>query len=333
MDIIIMEKTAYLLVNFGGPRTLSEVEEFLIELLTDQEVIRTSLPAFLHRLLFTRVAKKRSRKVIPDYEAIGGGSPLFEDTEEIAKSVGEILGKDVITFHRYLPATHAAFLEKMKECEDAERICVFPLFPQFSYTTTGSIALWFKKHLPTKLQSKLQWVRSYPEHPSYIAVMQKCLSEFLQEAKLKEEETVILCSAHGLPKRYVATGDVYQKECVLSFDHLKRHFPSALFLLSYQSQFGKEEWIQPYTAEVCEQMCKWSKERNNVVVVPLSFTSDHIETLYEIEQLYLGSIRKNGLNAFRCPALNRRSDWIRAIVEIVSTMPKESNQRLLRSSI
>jgi ferrochelatase len=218
----------------------------------------------------------------------------------------------------------------MEACRDVDRICVFPLFPQFSYATTGSIALWFKRHLSADIQGKLEWIKSYPGHPSYIAVMQKCLSEFLSGKGLKEEETVVLCSAHGLPKRYIATGDVYQEECLLSFQRLQRCFPSALFLLSYQSQFGKEEWIQPYTAEVCERICEWTEGRKNVVVVPLSFTSDHIETLYEIEELYLGSIRKNGLNGLRCPALNCRRDWIEVIADMFLSSPKEDNRALIR---
>lgn len=82
-----MNAKTYLIVNFGGPRDLNEVEEFLIELLTDQEVLRTPFPAFLHRMLFTRVAKKRSKKVVPDYALIGGKSPIFEDTEAVAEKV------------------------------------------------------------------------------------------------------------------------------------------------------------------------------------------------------------------------------------------------------
>ncbi len=325
-----MDKTAYLLVNFGGPRDLNEIEEFLIELLTDQEVIRTSFPAFFHRLLFTWVAKKRSKKIAPDYASIGGRSPIFEDTEEIAKSVSEILGKKVLTFHRYLPKTHTQFLEKMENLRDAHQIRVFPMFPQFSYATTGSMALWFSKRLSPEIQGKMQWVKSFAGHPSYIDALQKCLRGFLSEKGLKEEETVILCSAHGLPQRFICTGDIYQEECRLSFDLLKSYFPAALSLLSFQSQFGKEEWIRPYTAEVCERICDWSQGRKNVVVVPLSFVSDHIETLYEIEELYLTAIHKNGLNAYRCPALNRRRDWVEAIGELFKGAEGVGNPMLIR---
>ncbi len=324
--------TAYLLVNFGGPRDISEIEEFLISLLTDQEVIRTPFPAFIHRFLFTRVAKKRSKKIAPDYLAIGGKSPIFEDTEAIAKNVGQILETEVITFHRYLPKTHAAFIEKMESLQDVEQIRVVPMFPQFSFATTGSIALWLKQHLTSKTLDKLQWVKSYAGNPSYIAAMENCLRIFLREKGLKEEETVLLFSAHGLPQDFISTGDIYEEECRLSFEKLRSCFPEALPRLSYQSQFGKKEWIRPYTTEVCEQICDWSQGRKNVVVVPLSFTSDHIETLYEIEELYVGRIREKGLNAFRCPALNLGSDWMETLAGLFKEHAVVNNQMLVRKN-
>lgn len=328
-----MGSTKYLLVNFGGPRDLLEIEEFLIELLTDQEVIRTPFPKFIHNLLFTRVAKKRSKKILPDYALIGGKSPIFDDTESIAKCTGEVLKTDILTFHRYLPKTHDSFLKSIENLKDAEQIRVFPLFPQFSYATTGSIALWLSKKLSANTLKKLRWIKSYPSNASYIAAMEKCLRDVLKEKDLKEEETILLFSAHGLPQRFICTGDPYQEECVLSFNEIRNRFPSALARLSYQSQFGKEEWIRPYTSEVCENISSWAEGRKNVVIIPLSFTSDHIETLYEIEELYLEPIRKTGLTAIRCPALNLREDWINTVAELFESSDLLCNEALLRKDI
>jgi len=327
-----MEKKAYLLVNFGGPRDLNEIEEFLIELLTDQEVLRTPFPAFIHRLLFTRVAKKRSKKVAPEYALIGGKSPIFEDTEAIAEKVGRKMGAEVLVFHRYLPKTHCSFIDKIEGLHQISEICVFPMFPQFSYATTGSIALWLNTHLSKSVVNKLSWVKSYPDHPSYIVAFEHCLREFLTEKALKEEETVLLFSAHGLPQKFIDKGDIYERECELTFNRLKKCFPKAHAQLSYQSQFGKEEWIRPYTAEVCEKINVWGEGRKNAVVVPLSFTSDHIETLYEIEKLYLPLICNAGLQAYRCPALNQREEWMKSIVELFQERAKVKNSMLLRKN-
>jgi ferrochelatase len=322
-------KKAYLLVNFGGPRDLQEIEGFLIELLTDQEVLRTPFPAFLHRLIFTRVAKKRSKKIAPDYALIGGKSPIYEDTEAIAEQVGGILGEQVLVFHRYLPKTHAEFIEKIENLQASE-IRVFPMFPQFTYATTGSIALWFSKHLSSRTLHRLSWVKSYPGHPLYIAAFEQLIAEFFEQQSLREEETALLFSAHGVPQEFVDTGDCYQRECTESFNLLQKRFPKAVAKLSYQSQFGKAEWIRPYTAEICEAK-EWTEGRKNAVIVPLSFTSDHIETLYEIEHLYLPSVRKAGLRAYRCPALNRREGWVRAIAQIFQNEQGAANSQLVRT--
>jgi ferrochelatase len=323
-------RVAYLLVNFGGPRNLDEIEGFLVELLTDREVIRTRLPSWLHRLVFKRIAKKRVPRITPDYALIGGKSPIFEDTESVAASVGEKLESKVLTFHRYLPQTHPGFLEKMEDLRDVDTIHVVPMFPQFSYSTTGSIALWLSRHLSLSMVTKLRWIRSYPEHSSYIRVVERCLREFLMENNLKEEETLLLFSAHGLPKSYVDTGDPYEKECRLSFDQIRQRFPKALSKISFQSQFGREEWIRPYTIEVCRRIGDHAEGRRNVVLFPLSFTSDHIETLYEIEHLYLQEIRKGGFHAVRCPALNRRIYWIDFLAELFTQEEGLPNSRLIR---
>jgi ferrochelatase len=311
---------AVVLANFGGPRSLEEVEEFLVELLSDQEVLRTPFPAWIHRLLFKRVARKRSRSVREDYALIGGRSPIFEDTESLALLLE---GFEVVTFHRYLPKTHPLFLERMEQIS-SERITVFPCFPQFSYATTGSMALWFQRHLPSSVVERLDWIRSYPSHPLYIAAMCQVLREFLEKNHLKEEEVLLLFSAHGLPQQFIDTGDSYQRECEQSFAAICAHFPNALVQLSYQSQFGKDPWIQPYTKEVCQKI---SLERRHVVVIPLSFTSDHIETLYEVEHLYLPLIRASGLFAYRCPALNLREEWVEAIASLIREKSLSGHRR------
>lgn len=195
-----VDDVAYLIVNFGGPRDLNEVEEFLVTLLTDQEVIQTPFPPFLHRLLFTRVAKKRTKTITGDYAKIGGKSPIFEDTEAVAAQLRERLNGPVLTFHRYLPKTHAEFLQNMRAIAHHEKIRIFPLFPQFSYATTGSIALWFSKHLPRDLLNKMDWIKSYPAHTAYLRAFAEIIQEELENKKWKEEETILLFLRTVFPK-------------------------------------------------------------------------------------------------------------------------------------
>ena len=306
----------YLIANFGGPRHLQEVGIFLNALLTDPDVIRTPLPKWLHRWNFSRVAAKRAKVVVKDYEKIGGKSPIYEDTENIALGLRDLLQGDVLAFHRYLPGTHQSFKDVI-HFSSCDEIHVFPMFPQFSYVTTGSVARWFEDNLEERVLNKMRWVASYAGHPAYIRCFQRLIQEFLAEQGLKEEETFFLFSPHGLPKKYVEDGDIYETECQLSYGRILSAFPNVKSVLAYQSKFGKGEWLRPYTNELCEEVLSWHEGRKNIVFIPLSFTSDHIETLFEIEELYLPLIQAKGLRAFRCPALNLRRDWIEAIAQIL----------------
>lgn len=306
-----------ILANFGGPRNLEEIETFLKSLLNDQEIIRSGFPPFLHRFLFNRVAKKRAPKVAPDYEEIGGKSPIFEDTETIAAFLRKSFGCPVSTFHRYLEDTHKSFIDEIEGCQE-EKIIVFPFFPQFSYATTGSIALFFAEHFSSKVQAKLLWIRSFAEDPFYIANFQKIIRETLENHHIAEADAAILFSAHGIPKKFAATGDPYVKECEATYKAVAAAFPEAATLLSYQSQFGKEEWIRPYTKKVCEDPFSWNQGRTRIFIAPLSFPTDHIETLFEIEKLYIRQLREKGLEAWRIPALNLRENWLNALPDVIT---------------
>lgn len=324
-----MKSIGYIIANFGGPRDLSEVRPFLESLLTDQDVVRTKFPPIIHNYLFKRVAKKRALKIADDYKAIGGGSPIFADTEAVAALLRKRLKGPILTFHRYLPATHDTFIERaqMMTCD---AIRVFPMFPQFTYATTGSIARWFEKKLPKDIVNKIRWVKSYPAHPGFISAQQKSIRQFLDQHGLKDEETILLFSAHGVPENFVATGDLYQDECEASFKSVMKAFPNVSGRLSYQSKFGPEEWLKPYTIDACKEIRKWNNGRSNVVFVPISFTSDHIETLFEIETEYMTVIRQEKLNAYRLPALTLNKEWIQAIGDILEEVELCNNQMLVR---
>ncbi len=315
-------------MNFGGPRTLKEVLPFLESLLTDEEVIRTSLPSWIQRLFFRYIARKRALKSAKEYALIGGGSPIYADTEWVATALSKRMGIPILAFHRYLEDTHDTFCEMLQQY-DPEKILVFPLFPQFSYTTTGSIAKWFQEHLGFKWTQKMQWVKSYSAHTLYIKVMVACAQEFLQEQGLQESDTVLFCSAHGLPKQFILEGDPYQKECEASFKAIACCFPQAHAILAYQSKFGRQEWLTPATGTLCRQPQLFMEGKKQVVFIPVSFSSDHVETLFEIEG-YVSCLQKLGVPAYRCPALGRREDWMDAAAEMLKENAFVSNDALIR---
>jgi ferrochelatase len=323
------KKICYLIVNFGGPRTLTEIEPFLRELLTDRDVVRTSFPSLIHNYIFRKIARKRSEKTAKEYIHMGGGSPIYADTEAVAKALQEKLPHPLLTFHRYLPATHEAFIQQASSLE-SEEIRVFPLFPQFTYATTGSVARWFREKLPYTIVNKMRWIKSYPAHPAFVRAHQNNIEEFLQSHQLQQEEIALLFTAHGIPEQFVLTGDIYQSECELSFSAVARGFPKALSKLAYQSKFGPGEWLRPYTSEMSQNVHKWNEGKKHIVFVPNSFTSDHIETLCEIENEYMVPIKEQELQAYRVPALTLRKDWIDAIESILQETNLCHNQMLIR---
>lgn len=303
---------ALLLADFGEPRTSGEVGEFLSEMLKDQKLLDTPFSLWLHRALFSLVAKVKTEALTKKYALIGG-SCLFERTELLAQEVGGRLGLPAFVLHRYLPATHAPLFAHL---QPFQALLVFPLFPQFSEATVGGMSHFLSSHLPSSLTKRTKWVPCYAGHPLYVAAMQRALRDFLAQEGLDEQETLLLFSAHGLPQKRVDAGDPYQKECELSFKLIAEGFPKARSLLSYQSRVGFRAWTRPYTSTVCKQV----EGKKNGVVVPLSFPSDHIETLYEVEHLYLPLLRQREVRAYRCPALNLRLDWI----ETIACLCKES---------
>ncbi|MCB1180557.1 MAG: ferrochelatase [Chlamydiia bacterium] len=323
------KKRGYLLVNFGGPRSLVEVRPFLEALLTDQEVVRTKFPSFIHKLLFKKIAKKRAIKIQNDYASIGGKSPVYEDTEHVANALRRQLHGPLVTFHRYLPATHKESLYQIKTL-DVDKIVVFPMFPHFTYATTGSCATFFDRHLPSKINFKIRWVKSYPTHPAFIDLFSYCINEYLAQHHLRANNTVLLFSAHGLPKLFIDTGDIYQSEIENTFFKVMEQFPEAVGQLAYQSKFGPGEWLTPSTEDVCRDVDIWNKDKKAVLFIPISFTTDHIETLFEIEKKYVPLIKKKGIDVHRLPAFNGRKEWIDTILAILRDAPFSSNSMLLR---
>ncbi|MGR3973799.1 MAG: ferrochelatase [Candidatus Rhabdochlamydia sp.] len=321
-------KTPIILANFGGPRDLQEVKEFLIELLTDEDVIRTPFPRQIQTWLFRKIATRRAQRVVHDYSLIGGKSPLFEDTEQLALLLEAQTGRKVITFHRYLPLTHPHFLNKVLEVKE-NSFTILPLYPQQSFTTTGSVARFFKTHLPSSVVSRFEWIASYAAHPAYIRAVQEVICKHLNTQGLDEESTFFLFSAHGLPQKFIKEGDGYEQECYTSYQAIMQRF-KAPSLLAFQSQFGLRKWLTPSTRDLCQHPHTWNQRRPHILIIPLSFTSDHLETLFEIEQEYIPLLKTHGVNASRCAALNQEKVWIEALIHILQQTDLCSNEVLIR---
>lgn len=308
-----MRYDGIILANFGGPRTSDEIYLFLKTLLCDQDVIQTGWMPSVHRLLFSYIAKKRTAKVAKDYAKIGGASPIYFDTLNLKKYLEDEFKLPVYDFHRYLPQTHQQFLTAVDN-HKGDNLLVFPLFPQFSFATTGSIARFFEDNLCGRTLEKLQWLASYETHPSFINAYVHNIKHKMKQYNLEEKDVCLFYSFHGVPKKFTCFNDPYQKQCLASFEAIKKEFSLCDHVMAFQSKFGKGQWLTPYTIDLVEGDLKWLKKKH-VLFVPLSFTSDHIETLFEIEYEYKQVLEKKGISAFRVDAIGSDFAWVKQIID------------------
>ena len=317
-------KPGVLLFNLGGPERLSDVKPFLYRLFSDPEIVRVKWTPLRKALAYT-IATVRHKTSKGYYRQIGGGSPLRRLTEEQARALAAKLksrGRDVQTFVGM--CTWHPFLDEAVEDiqrSDVDHLVILPLFPQYSVTTTGSGFAVLRRLLDRGLASKklhIQWIRSWPDQPTYVESFANAISRELRNFA-DPSKVHILFSAHSIPERYVREGDPYleqtKKTVELVMDRIERRNP---YQLSFQSKIGPLKWLEPFTSDVITALGK--QGIRDVLVVPISFVSEHIETLYELDILFQKIAREARIQNFRrVPALNSDPTFIQALAEIVES--------------
>jgi ferrochelatase len=315
-------KLGVLVFNLGGPETLSDVKPFLYQLFSDPEIIRIKW-APLRKAVAYMIATLRKKKSQGYYAQIGGGSPLRRLTEEQAAALEAELkrrGLDAKTFVGM--CTWKPFLSEAVEQvahSGVDRLVILPLFPQYSFTTTRAGSEVLKRLIASRpnLQAlDTTWISTWAEHPTYIesfaSFIQRELEKFGEPDKVQ-----LLFSAHSIPESYVREGDPYLDQTKASveriMDRLGRKNP---YQLSFQSKIGPVKWLEPSTNSVIADYGK--RGIANVLVIPISFVSEHIETLYELDILYEHVAKDAGIPNFRrVPALNSDPLFIRALADVV----------------
>jgi len=317
-------KIGVLLFNLGGPERLEDVRPFLYKLFSDPEIIRVKFTP-LRKLIAFSIATLRHRKSEGYYRQIGGGSPLRRLTEEQARSLqAELMGRGreaqafvgMCTWHPFFSETL-----KSIEASGVNRLVILPLFPQFSVTTTGSGFSLLRQLIDRNPHLKaldIRWIQSWQDHPLYIESFARMIEREL--SKFPNPPAVqLLFSAHSIPESYVKEGDPYLDQTRQSveriMDKLGRKNP---YQLSFQSKIGPVKWLEPFTNDVIVDFGK--RGIHDVLVVPISFVSEHIETLYELDILYKHVAEDAGVKNFRrVPALNSDPAFINALAEIVES--------------
>lgn len=311
------EVTGVLLLNLGGPDSLSAVRPFLFNLFSDRDIIRLG-PKFLQKPLAYLISTMRHGKTEGFYKQIGGKSPIFEitaaqagDLEKALNSVGGPRYSVFIGMRYWHPLIDDVVPEI--HLKGIERLVVLGLYPHYSVATTGSSVSKFKK-VVAGLPIRSIMIPSWHDHPLYIEALVNNIKNGMENFRDSSDPLHLLFSAHSLPARFIEEGDPYVDQIegtireVMSKINLPHH-------LSYQSRSGPVKWLEPSTDHMIESLAE--KGVRNLLVVPISFVSDHIETLYEIDILYRRMAEGLGMRLERVVSLNTSPLFISALKDIV----------------
>ncbi|MBN3951104.1 MAG: ferrochelatase [Nostoc sp. NMS7] len=333
-----MGRVGVLLLNLGGPDKLEDVGPFLYNLFSDPEIIRLPF-RWLQKPLAWFIASRRTRTSQANYKQIGGGSPLRRITEAQGQALKEQLGylgqevKIYVGMRYWHPYTEEAIAQITQD--NIEHLVILPLYPQFSISTSGSSFRLLEKlwQEDPKLQPiDYTVIPSWYKQPGYLQAIAELIAQELEQFP-NPDEVHIFFSAHGVPKSYVEeAGDPYQQEIeectALIMKTLNR--PN-VHTLAYQSRVGPVEWLQPYTEDALKKL--GAEGVKDLVVVPISFVSEHIETLQEIDIEYREVAEESGIHNFRrVPAPNTHPVFINALADLVIDALKKPSFKLSQAA-
>lgn len=314
-------------MNMGGPDSLEAVKPFLYNLFSDSDIIKLPLGFIFQKPLAKLIANRRTPKVQEHYRHIGGKSPLREITEKQAEKLETALIEDgyqckVTVAMRYWHPFSKEAVEVIKAYAP-DKLIALSLYPQYSEATTGSSYTALKKALSSSSLACDIYVKEWGQHPGYIELLtHRIISTLQQFPATAGAKTVILFSAHGLPKSYIEAGDPYQNQTEGTYQAVVEKLVKETTLkeddcyLSYQSRVGPVEWLKPYTDEMIEKLGR--EGYRQMVIVPLSFVSDHIETLHEMDVEYRDLAEQSGITHFlRTRSFNDDSDFIDVLKSLV----------------
>ena len=314
-------KTGVVLFQLGGPDSLEAVEPFLYNLFLDPDIIDFPFAKMARPALARVMAASRARKVQKSYAAIGGRSPIVERTARQAQALDQALrqtldARVVVAMRYWHPLTEEALREL--ERESVSELVLLPLYPQYSKTTTGSSLNEWQRRFPSSGLSHVpvRVVQDFYNHPSYISSLVGQIQAALERFAPREEVHLIF-SAHGVPVAVIHAGDPYQTQVeeTVRLVCAQGRWPHP-HTVCYQSKVGSGRWLQPSIHEIIPRVAEQGARR--VLVIPISFVSDHIETLHEIDHEVREEAGRAGIEQFEMmPGLNDSPQFIRALADLV----------------
>jgi len=327
-------KTGILLLNMGGPETVEGVHDFLLRLFSDPDLI--PLPG--RGRLAPFIAGRRTPKIQKQYKEIGGGSPIKKWTELQGREMVKILDKlspntaphkHYIGF-RYAPTLTEDAIDQMR-FDGIKQAVAFSQYPQYSCSTTGSsLNAIFRHYKRNNIDLEgMKWsvIDRWPTHSGLVEAFtertQAGLEKFPEDVR---KDVVILFSAHSLPMSVVNRGDPYPAEVAATVNRVMENLGySNAYRLVWQSKVGPLPWLGAQTDDSIKGLA--AKGFKNLLLVPIAFTSDHIETLYELDTEYIGELaHEAGIeNIHRAESLNDSPVFIKAMADVVKNHLESGN--------
>jgi len=274
-----MKKQALLLLNMGGPNSIDEVELFLRNMFSDKHIL--TINPYMRRFIANIIISKRLEDVKGNYRLLGGKSPLPDLTEKLIEKLEHRLDMPVYPAMRYVPP----FADKaLYACQKngIEELILFPLYPQYSTTTTLSSVEDIEKHCNAMgYTPKITVIDPYYDDYAYIEASVEKIMEAMEGKETSEYD--LLLSAHGLPLSIIKAGDPYEKQVEGNVSAIKTYLASKDIAfhdikLVYQSKVGKSAWLEPNLADILR-----NPTHSKVVIYPIAFTIDNSETVFELD--------------------------------------------------
>jgi ferrochelatase len=310
------EKTAVLLLQMGGPDSLEAVEPFLYNLFSDRDIIKIG-PAFLQPFIARMIVKRRAPKSAANYRDIGGKSPLRELTEQQGIELEKILGdryRCFVAMRYWKPFTDEALAAISRE--GIGRIIALSLYPHYSRATSGSSFNELERCLSgSRPRPEISCIRHFYNHPLYIQALAEKIEQGLSGFP-DRSQVQLFFSAHSLPQSFIADGDPYLDQIQATVRLVMERFDGVAHHLAFQSRAGPVKWLEPATGDKLKELA--GQGHRQVLMVPLSFVSDHIETLHEIDIEYREEANRMGITDFRrMESLNSSPTFISCLAELV----------------
>ena len=306
------KRIAIVLFNLGGPDSLESVKPFLFNLFFDKAII--NLPNPFRYILAKIISMTREKKSQEIYSLIGSKSPLLQETKKQKLALYESLKQatkedfEIFINMRYTTPSAKEVMKQIEEYNPTE-IILLPLYPQFSTTTTGSSVKNFLDYLNLKIPIKT--ICCYPIEEDFIKAHASLIKE-----KILYKDIRILFSAHGLPEKIIKAGDPYSFQVEKTVENVVKelNIKDLDYKITYQSRVGPVEWLKPNTEDEIEIA---GKQKKNIIIVPIAFVSEHVETLVELDIEYKLIADKYNIQYNRVPTLGVDKNFVNSLTNII----------------